>query len=117
MSNIEDIKKMAQKIANDQPKNNAKLTSSPKTNSSDDVDDIVPSKISSSQKELYEPKKQSNSEQSCETSECKLSSSTMNLFGLVLPKQTFYLFLILIVIGIIIWYLSKPKKSKKHDDE
>lgn len=44
---------------------------------------------------------------------------TVGFFGVQLPRSTFYLIIMLIIVGSVIWYMSgesKPKK-KKNDDE
>lgn len=50
--------------------------------------------------------------------ETKISS--FNIFGHAIPKSTIYLFIILLIIGIIIWYMINKKsksKSKSKDEE
>lgn len=48
------------------------------------------------------------------------SDDMLGILGFTIPKQTLYFILILIVIAVGIWYMSrdtKYKKKRRHDDE
>lgn len=49
---------------------------------------------------------------------CTKNSTTIHMFGLNVPSQTLYFVLVLIVLGAVIWYLTREKShTKKTRDE
>lgn len=96
---------------------NIQLTE-PKQNSNDEIE-ILDSHINSSGDQI------SDSSKINKVSDNTLffgSSQFITLFGLTLPRHTFYLIIVLIILGIAIWYLNSDiRKNKRkileHDED
>lgn len=123
--NIDELKKMATNISYDQMNHDTNSYSYKTNTSSDDVDKIIQNpanqkrvsfdknvKVNSHVQNLARSSR--NDELDTKTlSETNFNSSTnmWNIFGFLIPSQTFYLFLVLLSIGCAIWYINSPKPN------
>jgi hypothetical protein len=112
-SNMEKLKKIASDITNEQSKSitsnivmsqedaNLNITSSEDVATIVSAQEAVPMPINKLVNDVTNVK-----------------IDTVSVMGYILPTQTFYLLLVLIIVGVLIWYMSgSPKKYKKNQDD
>lgn len=102
--NIDELKKLAQVILEQQ---NSKLKEPMVDNNvSNDVDKIINLKTIGPQQSVSDVS-QPNSQ-----SIINIIPNGYNIMGLNVPVQTLYLIILLIIIGVVIWYTSRQKDSE-----
>jgi hypothetical protein len=120
--NIEELKKMATNISYDQLNYDNNKNNNYKT-SSDDVGEIIynstqPKRVSFNKNikmnsPISSQQLSVNDNVDIKLTELNLSENVnkWNIFGMVIPIHTFYLFFVLLIIGCIIWYFNKSKSN------
>lgn len=104
-SNIEDLKKLNNLI--EAQKNQ--------------LNNIQSNVVSVNKKVTFAPIPENDNESAlCEKVVDACVSQEINSFSLFktnVPKKTVYLFIVLLIVGIIIWYFSLEKSKKKKDEK
>ncbi len=138
--NIDELKKMASMIANEQAKiqannigkQNLSSHAKPTQKVSQGPPRVIPKhppvqapvQVANSSEDIANILPVNSDDNSGGTTSTNIqvagSDDMLGILGFTIPKQTLYFILILIVIAVGIWYMSrdtKYKKKRRHDDE
>lgn len=125
--NINDLKQLSQLMSNDQPIQPAlpkvikkvKIQSPPVSDGSD-ATPHQHSKLPDKTQQTLPHQQHQQPQQPQQTQQTIESSPNFELMGYVVNKQTIYLLIVLILIGVGIWFMTtekSPKKGKKKEEK